>query len=187
MANDVNVFAGPSFGLKHRPAATVEARLQLIEDHQDIERLMSLYCLYNDGGWEGQGPSHMGPSERLFTPDGVWDDGGPIGRAEGRAAIRALFDRLRSTLYVSHNVMNPIIDVDGDEARGHWHLIALAKRSDPYGVENVDGAWSLGNYFVDFRRTEEGWRFTSMKVVRGRSMPQRGYNPPPTWSAPDPA
>jgi hypothetical protein len=181
MGTSSEAFAQTSFAPRRRPT-TLEERLQLVEDQQDIQRLMSLYCLYNDGGWEGQGPSHMGPSADLFVEDGVWDDCGPIGRAEGREAIRALFNSLRVVRYVSHNVMNPLIDVEGDTARGHWHLIALAKFPNERGTEDNDGHWSLGNYHVEFRRTTDGWRFTQMVVRRGREMPQRGYNPPPGWS-----
>ena len=181
MGTSLEAFAETSFAPLRRPTP-LEERLQLVEDQQDIQRLMSLYCLYNDGGWEGQGPSHMGPSADLFVEDGVWDDCGPIGRAEGREAIRALFNSLRVVRYVSHNVMNPLIDVEGDTARGHWHLICLAKFPNERGTEDNDGHWSLGNYHVEFRRTPDGWRFSQMVVRRGREMPQRGYNPPPGWS-----
>ena len=184
MGNVFEDFAGTSFAPTRTRPGTIEERLQLIEDHQDIVRLMSIYCLCNDGGWEGQGPSHMGPSDELFVEDGVWDDCGPIGRAQGRENIRALFDKLRAVHYVSHNVMNPVIDVDGDNARGNWHLIALAKFPNAHGTEDTDGHWTLGNYFVEFQRTSEGWRFKSMVVARGRSMPQRGYNPDPSQLLP---
>ncbi|WP_340265877.1 nuclear transport factor 2 family protein [Sphingobium mellinum] len=182
MANASYPFAGTSFGPRGARPASIEERVQLIEDHEDIARLMSLYCQYNDGGWEGQGPSHMGPSADLFVEDGVWDDCGPIGRAEGREKIRALFNVLRASPYVSHNVMNPLIDVNGDTAKGHWHLIALSKRPNGRAVEDNDGRWTLAIYNVEFQRTSDGWRFTRMEVRRGREMPQRGYNPPPQWS-----
>jgi hypothetical protein len=182
MASASDPFTGTSFGPRGKRPTSIEERVRLIEDHEDIARLMSLYCHYNDGGWEGQGPSHMGPSADLFVEDGVWDDCGPIGRAEGREKIRALFTSLRATPYVSHNVMNPLIDVNGDVARGHWHLIALAKWPNRWGTEDNDGHWSLAIYHVEFQRTSDGWRFTKMLIRRGREMPQRGYNAPPQWS-----
>lgn len=181
MDNASDPFAGTSFRPDRKRPSTIEERVRLIEDHEDIARLMSLYTHYNDGGWEGQGPSHMGPSADLWVEDGVWDDCGPIGRAQGREAIRALFNSLRATPYVTHNVMNPLIDVDGDVARGHWHLIALSKWPNGREIEDNDGHWSLAIYKVEFRRTAEGWRFTSMTINRGREMPQRGYNGPPEW------
>lgn len=186
MSNMSEIFAGTSFSPIIRRPATIEERLKLMEDYQDIQRLMSLYCLYNDGGWDKQGPSHMGPSADLFVEDGIWDDGGPIGRAEGRENIRALFMSLRAVRYVSHNVMNPLIDINGDSARANWHLIVLSKYPNDRGTEENDGHWTLGNYLLDLRRTDEGWRFSSMVVARGRSVPQRGYNPEPPWSVPAP-
>lgn len=185
MNSTAAAFAGLSFAPSGRHSGSIEERLRLIEDRLDIDRLMSLYCLYNDGGWEGQGPSHMGPGADLFVEDGIWDCG-PIGKAEGRESIRAFFKGARAVPYVTHNVMNPLIVVDGDVAHANWHSIAFAKFPNGMGTEDKDGHWSLGNYIADLRRTEEGWRFSRVSFTFGRSLPQPGYNPPPTMSVQDP-
>ena len=95
MASVSDPFSETSFGPKVKRPTAIVGRVRLIEDHEDIARLMSLHCHYNDGGWEGQGPSQMGPSADMFIENGVWDDYGKIGKAEGREAIRALFIRAK--------------------------------------------------------------------------------------------
>jgi hypothetical protein len=136
-------------------------QLQHLADIEDIKTLKYWYCRHNDGGWAEQGPSHMGPCAELFVEDAVWD-GGPAGYAEGREAIAKLFVQLRALKLAFHAVLNPIIEVDGDTATGHWHLIG--------GAETPDGESSLalGGYEEEYVRTPDGWRFKSMKVIWAR-------------------
>ena len=51
----------------------LKQKLKIHDDMEAIRKLKAMYCHYCDGGWEGHGPSHMGPYEELFTEDGVWD------------------------------------------------------------------------------------------------------------------
>jgi SnoaL-like domain len=185
MADVFREFFGTSFVPNGKRVGSMEERMQIMEDHLDIDRLMSLYCLYNDGGWEGQGPSHMGPCADLFVENGIWDCG-PIGRAEGRENIRAFFAGARAVPYVTHNVMNPLVDIDGDVAKANWHVISMAKFPNEMGTEDKEGHWVLGNYVANLRRTSEGWRFTQMFVALGRFLPQAGYSSLPVMSVHDP-
>ena len=140
---------------------TLEEKIQYLYDVEQIKRLKYQYCRYNDGGWAGQPLSHQGPSADLFTEDGVWD-GSPIVVAKGREEIRKLFANFANLPMAYHSVLNPMIDIEGDFAKAHWHLIA--------GGLSFDGTASLGfsGYEDEYVRTPQGWRIKLMKVIWGR-------------------
>ena len=94
----------------------LERRVKVLEDVEAIRALKARYCAFCDDGYDADGIAG------LFTEDAVWD-GGVRGRAEGREGIRAFFQRAPLRLpFAIHMVMNPVIEVDGDAARGTWYL-----------------------------------------------------------------
>jgi hypothetical protein len=137
------------------------AKVQRLLDLEEIKMLKYRYCQYNDGGWPAQPVSHQGPSADLFTEDAVWD-GSPVARAEGREEIRKLFAGMAAVPMAYHAVTNPIIEIDGDFARGHWHLVGGG-----IGLTG-DSSIGLGGYEDEYVRTPDGWRIKSMKVIWGR-------------------
>ena len=139
----------------------LEKKIQYLSDLEEIRMLKYRYCHYNDGGWQGQPLSHQGPSADLFTADGIWD-GSPVVKAVGREEVRALFAKFAEQPVAYHAVMNPIIEIDGDRARAHWHLIGCGLA--------INGTSSLGiaAYEDEYERTPEGWRIKVMKVIWGR-------------------
>ena len=139
----------------------LEKKIQYLSDLEEIRMLKYRYCHYNDGGWQGQPLSHQGPSADLFTEDGIWD-GSPVVKAVGRDQVRELFAKFAEQPVAYHAVMNPIIDIDGDNAKAHWHLIGCGLA--------INGTSSLGiaAYEDEYERTSEGWRIKVMKVIWGR-------------------
>jgi ketosteroid isomerase-like protein len=139
---------------------TLEERVQLIEDRDEIMRLRIKYTIFNDGGWNGM-PTHHGIDGlmEMFAPDAVWDGTPFMGRAEGRDAIRQLMIDFQATPFVMHNVMNPLIDVDGDTARGDWHAII------PIGGDDGSAVWVLGKYEEEYVRLEGRWKFKTVRFV----------------------
>jgi hypothetical protein len=142
---------------------SLEDQIRHVLDLEEIKKLKYLYCKYNDGGWVGQPVSHQGPSADLFTEDAVWD-GRPLAYAEGREEIRKLFASFAALPMAYHAVTNPIIDIDGDTARAHWHLVGGG-----VGLTNASSI-GLGGYEDEYVRTAEGWRIKSMRVIWGRRM-----------------
>ena len=102
---------------------TIEERLRALEDREELIKLKARYVNYNDGGW--QGPTHTDPDAvaDLFVEDGIWDGSPNAGYAKGRAEIKALFEHFRAVKFIVHYVTNPLIEVDGDTATGHWHAL----------------------------------------------------------------
>ena len=152
----------------------LEANIRYLFDLEEIRKLKYLYCRYNDGGWRGQPLSHQGPSHELFTEDGIWD-ASPIAKAEGREDIRKLFDHFAQYPMAYHAVMNPIIEIEGDFARAHWHLIGALRLPDDSSTLGMAG------YEDEYVRTPEGWRIKLMRVIWGR-----GATLPSGWSEADP-
>jgi hypothetical protein len=52
---------------------SLEARLQALEDREEIARLKARYCQLNDGGWNGPTHAHVDEVVDLFVEDAVWD------------------------------------------------------------------------------------------------------------------
>lgn len=135
---------------------SLEERVQALEDRDVIAKLQARYVNLNDGGWVG--PTHQHPKAvaDLFTTDGLWV--GPFNavRAEGAAAIEELFTQFQSIPFIVHNVMNPIIDVNGDRASGEWHALVTTTTPDKQAF------WTFGKYVNEYVRTAQGWKYTSM-------------------------
>lgn len=150
------------------------AEVRELRDKEDIRLLKARYCHYADGGWPEHGPSHMGPVADLFVEDGIWDASPGMPAAHGREAIRELFNTFQKIPFVIHNAMNPMIEINGDEAIGHWHFIGCGEAPDGAA------AWFLGTYDERYVRTPDGWRYRLMRYtsVRQADRPQ-GWGDPP--------
>ena len=97
----------------------IDRRLRAIEDIEEIKRLKARYCSYCDDNYDADSIAS------LFTEDAIWD-GGIRGSVEGRDEIRNFFIRASQRLpFTVHMVMNPIIEVDGDRAKGIWYLFQI--------------------------------------------------------------
>jgi ketosteroid isomerase-like protein len=141
----------------HDMSKTIEERLQVLEDREDLIKLKARYVNYNDGGW--QGPTHTDPDAvaDMFVEDGIWDGSPNAGYAKGHDEIRALFEQFRAVKFIIHYVTNPLIEIHGDTATGHWH--ALVTSTMPGDV----ALWILGLYKEQYVRTARGWK---IKVLR---------------------
>jgi ketosteroid isomerase-like protein len=136
---------------------TLEQRIQALEDREELVKLKARYVNLNDGGWAG--PTHTDPSAvaDLFVEDGIWDGSPHTGYAKGRADIISLFEKFRTVKFIVHYVTNPLIEVAGDTATGHWHALVTSTMPDDSRL------WILGLYKEQYLRTAQGWK---IKVLR---------------------
>ena len=145
---------------------SIEKRLQVLDDQQAIIKLKAQYVNYNDGGWEEQGPTHSYPDAvaEMFTDDAVWDGRPKTGYAEGKEAIRQLFNDFKIMPYIIHYVSNPLIEVDGDTATGHWHALVTATMPN-LGQDGANGQarWVFGMYKEEYLRTADGWKIKKLR------------------------
>lgn len=129
----------------------LEKRIQLIEDLEAIKKLKHQYCQYCDANYDADGIA------ALYTEDAIWEGNG-IGKFEGREAIRKFFrGASKSFNFAIHNVMNPIINVQGEKATGEWKLF------QPCTVERR-AVWLAGVYNDDYLKVGEKWLFKHLRV-----------------------
>ena len=131
----------------------VEARLRTLEDIEAIRHLKARYCAACD---DDHNPQRLAP---LFAEDAVWRATG-VGRAEGRAAIAERLGRIGTSGRIrnsAHHAVNPIIEVDGDQATGHWRLIMLYTGNLPDG--QVQYMRIIGWYKEKYVRIGREWLF----------------------------
>jgi uncharacterized protein (TIGR02246 family) len=131
--------------------AELEARVQRLEDREEIHALFMRYREYLDE------KDFSGYAE-LFADDGEFV--AAMASAKGRAAIEELVDGMRGSLLTAvvgddlHIVVNPEIAVDGDRA--------TARSTWIYVVRGDDGGPSLckvGHYEDELVREGGRWRF----------------------------
>lgn len=133
------------------------ASIEELADYREILELRNRYCHYIDRGRYGDWAS-------LFTEDGVFD----TGRGEpfiGREAIQELGETGIAEKYEfsAHLMLNPVIDIDGDEATGQWYYYLLFTRSDG------SVGWEQGFYDEEYTRVDGDWKFARVQAERRAS------------------
>jgi len=131
-------------------------RLQVLEDIESIRKLKAAYCAACD---DDHNPTTLGT---LFTQDAVWE-ASTMGRAEGRAAIQKLLGDLGKSGVIrnsAHNVFNPVIEVAGDRASGHWRLLMLYTGKHPNG--DLHHSRIIGWYRDTYVKIDGRWQFNSL-------------------------
>ncbi|OGT71319.1 MAG: hypothetical protein A3I78_01045 [Gammaproteobacteria bacterium RIFCSPLOWO2_02_FULL_56_15] len=154
-------------------------RLRELEDYRAILELKARYCNACDGGWDR--PTHnIEILSELFTEDAVWDGRPVLPLAEGRAAIEKTMQEFRNTFpFIIHNVMNPVIAINGDLAHGHWH--AILHYQTPKGAGT-----SYSIYEDTFARTSAGWRIKTLRVYGTAQVQHRDTGTRVKFMVPDP-
>lgn len=136
---------------------TLAAKIRLLEDLEAIKTLKHHYCAYCDDNYNADGIAS------LFVEDAIWD-GGDFGRCVGREAIRKFFRGSSKVISIAaHQVMNPVIEVQGNRAKGEWKLF------QPCTLETKGGPramWLAATYHDEYIRTESGWKFQVLRVER---------------------
>ena len=135
--------------------------LRELHDIEEIRKLKSRYVAACDGGWGGRASHDPDSIASLFTEDCEWD-GGVFGNRQGREALREYYLAIKPEDNPSafHILTSPVIEVDGDEATGQWHLTIILTMRD-------GSSMLLAGVFGDrYRRTGEGWRIHSSHFTR---------------------
>lgn len=133
----------------------IEKRLQVLEDIEAIKRLKRMYCSYCDDNYDADALAN------LFVEDAVWDGGTLRPRIEGRSAIREFFVAAKHRLpFAIHMVLNPIIEVEGDRAKGTWYLF------QPCTFADEDRAvWGSARYDEEYVRQDGQWKFKNLALT----------------------
>ena len=138
----------------------LDARIRTLEDIEAIKQLKARYCQACD---DDHNPERVAA---CFVPDGLWQ-GKSIGvHAQGHAAIQQYFGGIRRSGRLrnsAHMVFNPIIDVVGDRATGHWRLVMnfTARLPD----EALQYHRIIGFYEDDYVRVNGQWFLQTLHVT----------------------
>jgi len=133
--------------------SALERRIAAIEDLEAIKQLKARYCQICD---DDHNPDQI---TSLFSEDGVWEGRG-IGKAQGHAEIRSLFESFQKVIsYSQHMVMNPVIEVDGDRAHGTWYFFGTFTF-----YEGNQAKWQAARYHEDYSKVNGEWKIQHLRV-----------------------
>ncbi|HKA01246.1 MAG TPA: nuclear transport factor 2 family protein [Candidatus Solibacter sp.] len=135
-------------------------RIVILEDIEAIKKLKARYCSVCD---DDHNPNEI---VKLFAEDGIWEGAG-MGAHKGHAAIRALFESFKERISFSqHNVMNPIIEVDGDRAKGQWYFLG------PFTFRKGNRQmWLAARYEEDYVKKNGEWKFQHLRAIGRMTAP----------------
>lgn len=129
--------------------ATLEQRLQAMEDRQALQDLLNAYCTAVDSLTDMEGLLDC------FTDDAVFDLGGiHLPRFDGREAIRGFFTQVfEGMTHHGHFNSNLVIDrLEGDTATCRAYVMGMGASRDGNSV------LVYVRYFLDCVRTANGWK-----------------------------
>jgi hypothetical protein len=146
-----------------------------VADELAIRHLKARYAYFADHKYDGR-HRRRHPQARVdraaraqaacFTRDALWEGGRDFGkRLVGRSALFGFF-RGGPWSFAMHFYVAPVIEIDGDCARGWWRLWQLAV---PRGGQ--DAVFFAAVTAEEYRRERAGWlhsavRFEHMHFVR---------------------
>lgn len=136
--------------------ASIEAKLQRLQDLEDIKRLRHKYS-YGANIVDGKS-GDLKAFAALFADDADFDVG--MGPAKGPAEIEAMMKELTTQWQCAmHYMLNQVIDLDGDKASGNTTgLFAFTTEDNPRPI------WLSNIYTETFSRTADGWRFQTLSL-----------------------
>lgn len=131
----------------------LERRITRIEDIEAIKQLKARYCEICD---DDHNPDRI---SSVFAEDGIWESK-EFGTARGAAGIRELFRHFQTIIKFSqHNIMNPIIEVDGNRAKGSWYFLG------PFTfTEKNEPRWLALRYEDDYVKINGKWLYQHLRV-----------------------
>ena len=134
----------------------LEKRLTRMEDIEAIKQLKAEYCDICD---DDHNPDRI---TTIFAEDGIWEGAG-FGKAQGHTAIRELFKKFQTLISFSqHQVLNPVIKIDGDRATGIWYFFG------PFTFyKNNQAKWLAARYQDDYVKLNGEWKIQHLRA-RGR-------------------
>ena len=134
--------------------ATLEERITRLEDIEAIKKLKARYAEICD---DLHNPDRIAS---VFAEDAIWESD-DFGRAQGHEEIRQLFQNFKDMFSFSqHNMMNPIIEVNGNTATGIWYIMG------PWTfTENSDEKWFALRYDDDYVKVDGEWKYKHLRVA----------------------
>jgi len=140
----------------------LEARIRVLEDIEEIKRLMASYCYLVDAfQWDDV--------LDLFA-DNARAEYGMLGSHDGKEAIATFFKNVvpNTQSWSAHQVLNPLVTVEGQKAKGTWYLFCPATILSPEGDRAI---WIQGRYDNEFVKLDGKWKFSRLRFVFNFTIP----------------
>jgi hypothetical protein len=146
-----------------------------LRDIEAIKTLKARYChLVDAGRWD--------ELAELWTEDATCDYGF-FGAYDGRDEIVNRFFRelvASASSFNAHMVHNPLIELDGDRAKGTWYLTAQTTNQP-----SNRAVWVMGLYRDEFERIDGSWKIRSLEFEFRYFTPfEEGWARTPIWEIP---
>ncbi|MFC0598038.1 nuclear transport factor 2 family protein [Streptomyces palmae] len=128
---------------------TLHHQLRLLNDRLELTQLCDRYILHLD-----KDRAHDSWLETIFTEDAHLTF--PFGEFMGIEGLAAFQRMARTNFARTHHISaNHTVDLDGDHARVHAHLMAhhVPRADEPAGHFDIGG-----HFEARARRTPNGWR-----------------------------
>ncbi len=142
----------------------LEARIQKIEDIEEIKKLMWNYTYWLDYG-------ELDNVLDCFDDNAVIDvqmrggseegDEAPLeGVYEGKEMIKGFYSLVlppKENFAVAHLLLNPVVTVEGEKAKGIFYLL------EPSGI--IRAMWGQGRYDMEFVRVSGSWKISAFNFL----------------------
>jgi len=143
----------------------LERRITVLEDIEAIKKLKARYCEICDDD------HNQDRIVQIFAEDGIWESK-DFGQAKGHAELRKLFKNFAERISFSqHNVMNPIIEVNGNTAKGSWYFLG------PFTFRKGNRQmWLAARYEDDYVKINGEWKFKHLRAIGRMAAPyEKGW------------
>lgn len=143
----------------------LEKRITRLEDIEAIKQLKARYCEICD---DFHNPDRI---TTIFAEDGIWESE-EFGTARGHDEIRELFKKFRQLFsFTQHNIMNPIIEVNGNRARGTWYF-----HGNHTYRENGESNLFACRYEDDYVKINGEWKYQHLRLYLRMTSPNQVYD-----------
>jgi ketosteroid isomerase-like protein len=137
-----------------------EKQITRVNDILHLQAMKATYCDAVDACTK-DGDKAAARLAELLTEDVHADYG--MGPLNGRQAV---IEFLVGTIVATndslwHSIHTPRIDVSGDAATGQWTLMVRTRQKKSTTFDTL-----YGRYLDEFRRTQQGWRISSVRFIQ---------------------
>jgi ketosteroid isomerase-like protein len=131
----------------------LEKRVTRLEDIEAIKQLKVRYAHICD---DLHNPDAI---NSVYAEDGIWESP-DFGVATGHAEIKKLFTKFRGMFAFSqHNMINPLIEVNGDYATGIWYIMG------PWNATDGGSKWFFLRYDDEYVKINGEWKYKHLRLT----------------------
>jgi len=132
------------------------AKVRTLEDIEGIRKLQFRYTYFLDTSQWDDVVNLFAENAKAQISD--------LPLCEGKEEIAKVFKQLFGSgmaTMTRHMVIQPVVEVEGDRAKGTFYLFACATFKLPQGPT---AAWSQGKYENEYVREKGEWKISSLKI-----------------------